>query len=149
MRESDAIHGIISSLGYQAGNYVYEADNSTAEARTDTNLRGRQSALRMLRFIRSLPGGENAHAFLARYDEAIARIAAAGHDSAMAVSHGAALRTWVSERVRGLGNEMAERRAANPANLFDALKRGERIAWLEQIAVTIDGSMVVYRVLPP
>ncbi|MFT3810983.1 MAG: hypothetical protein QM698_13775 [Micropepsaceae bacterium] len=46
-------------------------------------------------------------------------------------------------------NEMAERRAANPANLFDALKRGERIAWLEQIAVTIDGSTVVYRVLPP
>ena len=46
-------------------------------------------------------------------------------------------------------NEMAERRAANPANLFDALKRGERIPWLEQIAVTIDGSMVVYRVLPP
>ena len=60
-----------------------------------------------------VPGGENAHAFLARYDEAIARIAAAGHDSAMAVSHGAALRTWVSERVRGLGNEMAERRLGN------------------------------------
>ena len=60
MRESDARHGILSSLGYQAGNYVYGADNSTAEARTDTNLRGRQSVLRMLRFIRSLPGGETA-----------------------------------------------------------------------------------------
>lgn len=60
MRESDARHGILSSLGYQAGNYVYDADNSTAEARTDTNLRGRQSVLRMLRFIRSLPGGETA-----------------------------------------------------------------------------------------
>lgn len=60
MLESDARHGILSSLGYQAGNYVYDADNSTAEARTDTNLRGRQSVLRMLRFIRSLPGGETA-----------------------------------------------------------------------------------------
>jgi len=60
MLESDAIHGVMSSLGYQAGNYVYDADNSTAEARTDTNLRGRQSVLRMLRFIRSLPGGETA-----------------------------------------------------------------------------------------
>jgi hypothetical protein len=60
MLESDAIHGIIISLGYQAGNYVYDADNSTAKARTDTNLRGRQSVLRMLRFIRSLPGGETA-----------------------------------------------------------------------------------------
>ncbi len=46
-------------------------------------------------------------------------------------------------------NEMAERRAANPDNLFDALKRGDRIAWLEQIAVSIDGSTVVYRVLKP
>ncbi len=60
MQESDARHGILSSLSYQAGNYVYDADNSTAEARTDTNLRGRQSVLRMLRFIRSLPGGETA-----------------------------------------------------------------------------------------
>jgi len=60
MLKSDARHGILSSLGYQAGNYVYDADNSTAEARTDTNIRGRQSVLRMLRFIRSLPGGETA-----------------------------------------------------------------------------------------
>jgi glycine/D-amino acid oxidase-like deaminating enzyme len=60
MLASDARHGILSSLGYQAGNYVLNADNSTAEARTDTNLRGRQSVLRMLRFIRSLPGGETA-----------------------------------------------------------------------------------------
>lgn len=57
---SDARHGIIDWLGYQAGNYVYDADGSTAKARTDTNLRGRQSVLRMLRFVRSLPGGETA-----------------------------------------------------------------------------------------
>lgn len=45
-----------------AGNrtYVYNADNSTGPLRTDTNIRGRQSILRSLRFVRSLPGGENA-----------------------------------------------------------------------------------------
>lgn len=41
-------------------NYVFNADNSTAESRTDTNLRGRAAALRVLRFARSLPGLENA-----------------------------------------------------------------------------------------
>lgn len=58
--EGDARHGIESSMYYQAGNYIYDADNSTAALRTQTNIRGRQSALRMLRFIRSLPGGETA-----------------------------------------------------------------------------------------
>jgi len=60
LKEGDARHGIESSMHYQAGNYVYDADNSTAALRTQTNIRGRQSALRMLRFIRSLPGGETA-----------------------------------------------------------------------------------------
>ncbi len=41
-------------------NYVFNADNSTAELRTDTNLRGRASALRVLRFARTLPGLESA-----------------------------------------------------------------------------------------
>ena len=45
-----------------AGNrmYVYGADNSTGPLRTDANIRGRQSILRSLRFIKTLPGGENA-----------------------------------------------------------------------------------------
>ena len=60
LKEGDARHGIESAMHYQAGNYIYDADNSTAALRTQTNIRGRQSALRMLRFIRSLPGGETA-----------------------------------------------------------------------------------------
>lgn len=60
-----------------------------------------------------VPGGENAHAFMARYDEAILRIAETGHERAMAVSHGAALRTWVSARVSGLGGQMSEHRLGN------------------------------------
>ncbi|MDO4575915.1 MAG: FAD-dependent oxidoreductase [Planctomycetia bacterium] len=45
-----------------AGNrtYVYHADNATGPGRTDANIRGRASILRSLRFIKTLPGGENA-----------------------------------------------------------------------------------------
>lgn len=60
LQKGDARHGVVGLLTYQAGNYVYDADNSTAELRTETNIQGRQMALRVLRFIRSLPGGENA-----------------------------------------------------------------------------------------
>ena len=40
-------------------NYIVGADNSTAAARTRTNMRGRASLLRMYRFLRSQPGLEN------------------------------------------------------------------------------------------
>ena len=47
-------------LRWQAANYVYGADNTTSESRTETNVRGRASALRVLRFVRTLPGGASA-----------------------------------------------------------------------------------------
>ncbi len=47
-------------LRWQASNYIYGADNTTSEARTETNVRGRASALRVLRFVRTLPGGATA-----------------------------------------------------------------------------------------
>lgn len=40
--------------------HVFGADSSTAETKTRANIAGRASALRLLRFIRSLPGCENA-----------------------------------------------------------------------------------------
>ena len=46
----------------------------------------------------AIPGGDSGARFLARYDEAIARIASDGHESAVAVSHGAAMRVWCSAR---------------------------------------------------
>jgi probable phosphoglycerate mutase len=56
-----------------------------------------------------MPGGEDGHEFLARYDAAVAEIAGSGHDCALVVSHGAAIRTWVSQRVTGSeGHDMAE-----------------------------------------
>lgn len=73
------------------------------------------------------PGGEDAHAFFARYDGAIAEIAATGVDAALAVSHGAALRTWLSGRVQGLSaSDVARRHLGNTAIV--ALE-GEPDAW--------------------
>ncbi len=46
-----------------------------------------------------MPGGETGEEFLARFDAAVRTIADAGHDAALIVSHGAALRTWVSTRM--------------------------------------------------
>lgn len=46
-----------------------------------------------------MPGAETGEEFLARYDAAVRTIAAAGHDAALVVSHGAALRTWVNKRM--------------------------------------------------
>jgi probable phosphoglycerate mutase len=46
-----------------------------------------------------MPGAETGEEFLARYDAAVRTIASAGHDAALVVSHGAALRTWVSTRM--------------------------------------------------
>ena len=55
------------------------------------------------RYDTRMPGGESGHEFLARYDAAVARIhqdlVEAGEKHALVVSHGAAMRTWVSARV--------------------------------------------------
>ena len=42
------------------------------------------------------------HAFFARFDRAVAEIAASPHAEAVVVSHGAAIRAWTSARVCGL-----------------------------------------------
>ena len=53
------------------------------------------------RLDKRMAGSEDGHEFLARYDEAVGRIADDGHDVALLVSHGAAIRTWVANRVAG------------------------------------------------
>lgn len=42
------------------GNHIMGADSSTAAGRTQANIAGRQCMLRVLRFVRSMPGCENA-----------------------------------------------------------------------------------------
>ena len=45
-----------------------------------------------------MPGGETGDEFLARYDDAVKTIVASGAETAILVSHGAAIRTWVGHR---------------------------------------------------
>lgn len=47
-----------------------------------------------------MPGGETGEEFLARYDAAVRRILDVGHQAALIVSHGAAMRTWASTRMQ-------------------------------------------------
>lgn len=47
---------------------------------------------------RRMPGGSDGHEFFARFDADIAAIEAAGHDAAVVVSHGAAIRVWTAGR---------------------------------------------------
>src|SRR5690606_1818216 len=46
-----------------------------------------------------MPGGETGSEFLERYDADVERIVAGGGETVLLVSHGAAIRTWVSSRV--------------------------------------------------
>jgi broad specificity phosphatase PhoE len=71
-----------------------------------------------------LPGGPNGASVLAAYDEVVAEIESLVSDdqTALLVSHGAAIRTWVAARVAGLSAEFA---AANAlANTAVVILRG-------------------------
>jgi glycine/D-amino acid oxidase-like deaminating enzyme len=61
LQRSDSRWNVLHFLqsGGNTANYVEGADNSTADARTETNLRGRAAALRMIRFLKEIPGLEN------------------------------------------------------------------------------------------
>ncbi len=62
------------------------------------------------------PGGEDSVAFFGRFDAAVIQIAEAGHESALLVSHGAAMRVWLGARVSGLDHmDVAARRLGNTA----------------------------------
>ncbi|NQX27355.1 histidine phosphatase family protein [Microbacteriaceae bacterium VKM Ac-2854] len=52
-----------------------------------------------------MPGGESGAEFFERYDAVIAELAAAGHESVVVVSHGAAIRCWTGLRGANLDAE--------------------------------------------
>jgi broad specificity phosphatase PhoE len=63
---------------------------------------------------RRMPGGPDGDAFLARFDDAVAALAVRDHGVVLAVSHGAAIRSWSGARVRGLDvEELASTPLAN------------------------------------
>lgn len=54
------VRGLLTVKGGLATQHVLNADSSTSELHTRTNIEGRTSLLRALRFVRTLPGCENA-----------------------------------------------------------------------------------------
>ncbi len=57
--------------GGENAQHVFEADSSTSARHTKTNISGRQSLLRILRFVRSLPGCEKAVVVKAQAETAV------------------------------------------------------------------------------
>ncbi len=51
---------------------------------------------------RRMPGGTDGHEFAARFDDAVAKVASTGWETAVVVSHGAAIRSWASIRAAGV-----------------------------------------------
>jgi hypothetical protein len=54
----NAMQPIYSTSGN--ANHIFGADSTNAATQTQTNLAGRKSVLRMLKFLKTIPGGENA-----------------------------------------------------------------------------------------
>ena len=57
--EFRSIGSVLNSTGYTFSGHVSGADSTTSETHTFTNIKGRKALLRMLRFLRTLPGCEN------------------------------------------------------------------------------------------
>ena len=65
LEEGDFSHARGSFIGFLSGGgknaqHIFGADSSTAFTKTQTNIAGRRSILRLIRFVRSLPGCEDA-----------------------------------------------------------------------------------------
>ena len=76
---------------------------------------------------RRMPGGENGVEVLARFDEVLAEVAAAGLRTAVLVSHGAIIRSWTSARARNVTAEFAMRNAVS--NTGAVVVEGQPGAW--------------------
>ena len=57
--EFRSVGSVLRSTGYTFSGHVPGADSTTSETHTITNINGRSALLRMLRFLRRLPGCEN------------------------------------------------------------------------------------------
>lgn len=78
----------------QAGDYEMRSDHDAVHGYLSTVAAWIKGDLEV-----RMPGGETGHEFLERYDAAVRKVVAAGHDAALLVSHGAAMRTWASSRL--------------------------------------------------
>jgi len=62
--------GFLRGGGFNA-QHVFGADSSTAATKTQANIAGRQSILRLIRFVRTLPGCENARVLMMMQETAV------------------------------------------------------------------------------
>lgn len=80
-----------------------------------------------------MPGGSDGAEFFARYDEGIAVVEAAGHGTAVVVSHGAAIRVWVAGRVTNIPPMFAGRHELDNTGVVElegSMSQGWRLlAW--------------------
>ena len=83
-----------------------------------------------------IPGGETALEFMERFDEAVDHVVGRTRDTAVVVSHGAALRVWASVRVRGFSDALG---AAHLDNTGVIVIDGTADDWN---LVSLDGSTV-------
>ncbi|MCU1538235.1 MAG: Phosphoglycerate mutase [Humibacillus sp.] len=61
----------------------------------------------------AIPGGDTGTGFMTRYDAAIRQVASDGHEAAVAVSHGAAMRRWCAARLGMPAEFYSDRRLDN------------------------------------
>lgn len=78
-----------------------------------------------------VPGAESGQEFFARYDSAVEAVLRAGHDVAVVVSHGSAIRTWVGARCRGAGHGFAGTHQLDNTGM--AILEGDRISALRLV----------------
>lgn len=76
LQEGDYAHAGGQFVGFLRGGgfnaqHVFGADSSTAATKTQANVAGRQSILRLIRFVRTLPGCENARVLLMMQETAV------------------------------------------------------------------------------
>jgi broad specificity phosphatase PhoE len=88
-----------------------------------------------------MPGGESGHEFFERFDAAIADILAGRVRSVVAVSHGAAIRTWVAARCDNTDGEFAGTHQLG--NTGAAILEGDRVqSWrlVDWLSAPLGGS---------
>ena len=66
-----------------------------------------------------MPGGSDGSEFFARFDADIAEVETAGHDTAVVVSHGAAIRVWVAGRTVNVPPQFAGRRELDNTGVIE------------------------------
>lgn len=93
-----------------------------------------------------MPGGENGLEFFERFDAAISRILEDVPERAVAVSHGAAIRTWVAARCTNTGGPFAGTHTLENTGM--AVLEGDRIRdWrmIEWHAAPVGGAQLADR----